>query len=322
MNHNIEDLRFIVGQSHPELGRKICDHLGIKPVEVDFGVYPEGNQWVQIKKNVRERRVIILQTSCPPVDFHVIQGALLIDAARSASADKITYLAPYFAYVRQDKKDRGRIPIGAKLMCDIFTKAAGAYRLGAVTLHSDTIQGFANVFDNLKPNRYICSALQEQSDLGINRDGWIVLAPDNGSSKMNSRMAQRLGLSYVGLIDKQRTGDEEVEIINLIADPEKIRGKKVLMFDDEIQSGGTAETVADYLVKEIGVQEVHFCAVHGVFTKGSLERINASSLTKVIVTNTIPQKHNGGKIIVIDISKYLANCIKNIYLGESVSALF
>ncbi len=322
MNHDIKDLRFIIGQSHPALGRKICGHLGIEPVEVDFGVYPEGNQWVQIKQNVRERKVVILQTSCPPVDFNVIQGALLIDAACRASADRITYLAPYFPYVRQDKKDRGRIAIGAKLVCDIFTEAAGAYRLCAVTLHSDPIQGFAKPFDNIKPDKCFCQALQEQVGLAINNDTWVVLAPDNGSSKINSRAARRLGLSYVGLIDKQRTGDEEVEIINLIADPEKIRGKKVLMFDDEIQSAGTAITDANYLFEIIGAQEVHFCAIHGILTEGSLERINGSRLTSVIVTNTIAQKNHSDKIKIVDISEHLAHCVRNIYLGESVSALF
>lgn len=320
MAKGLKGLKIFGGSSHPELTQKICERLGVPPIPVDCGTYPNENQWVHIKATVREHPVFIVQTSCPPVDFHIIQTALLIDAAARASADKITLVAPYFPYVRSDKKDQPRISIAAQLMCDIFTKAAGAYRLLSVELHNAPVQGFAKVFDNLHAGRFFCEALKEQGVLKTDGN-FVVVAPDKGGAPLNGNLAQKMGLPFGGMFDKKRLDSYNVKL-NLVADPGDIRGKNVIMFDDEILTATTIAEDANYLLEKAGVRSVYACAFHGVFAQGAIERIENSALSSVIVTNTIPQKGSNKKVRVVDISELLTEAIKRIYQGKPLSVLF
>lgn len=314
----LSDLMVVGGQSHPVLVASICKHLGVAPIPVEFGTYANTNQWVQIGKSVREHPVFIVQTSCEPVDFNIIQTALLIDAAARASADKITLIAPYFPYVRSDKKDKPRISIAAQLMCNVFTQAAGAFRLLAVELHSAQVQGFAKVFDNLHAGEFFCQSLKEQEMLETDNN-FVVVAPDRGGATLNGNLAQKMNLPLAGMFDKKRLGTHEVKI-RLVADLEDIRGKNIIMFDDEILTATTITEDANYLI-EVGAQSVRACAFHGVFAPGAIEKIEESPLSEVIVTNSIPQTKDG-KIRVVDISELLADAIFKIYTRGSLSELF
>lgn len=316
---SLKDIKVLGGESHPELTQKICRHLNVKPVPVEFGRYPNDDQWVWIKKTVREQMVFIVQTSCPPVDFYLMQTAMLSDAASRSSADKINVVAPYFPYVRSDKKDKPRISITAQLVCEMF-KAAGAYRLLSVELHSAQVQGFSKVFDNLHAGRFFCETLKEQGLLETS-DNLVVVAPDKGGAPLNGNLAQKMGLPLVGMFDKKRVDSYNVKV-NLVADPADIRDKNIVMFDDEILTATTICEDADYLIQKAGARSVHACAFHGVFAPGAIKRIEESSLNSVIVTNTIPQNHKSQKVKIVDISLLLAEAIKIIYLKRSLSALF
>ena len=309
------DLKIIGGASHPDLVNGICKHLNITPIATEFGIYPNDNQWVKIKDNIREHKVFIVQTSYAPVDHFLMQAMMLVDAAARASADRITLVTPYFPYVRSDKKDEPRIAITASLVCKML-EAAGVYRFLAMDLHSAQIQGFATVFDNLYGGSCLCDAVR-----GLVNDGCVVVAPDIGSAKLNRKLAVRAGIKFAGMFDKERVDSYNVNL-RLVADPKTIEGKHVFSFDDEILTGGTGMECASYLKKQVGAASFSLCAFHGILPGGTVGRIEDSDIDQIIVTNSIPQHHHSSKIIVVDIAPLLAEAIKRIYLGESLSELF
>lgn len=320
MDKDLKDLKIFGGSSHPELVDLICKQLDVEAVPVYSDTYPNENQWVRIGESIRGHPVFIIQTSCLPVDRNIIQMLLLIDAARRGSAEQITAVCPYFPYVRSDKKDEPRISIAAQLMCEMI-QAAGAERIVAIELHSPQVQGFAKIFDNLHAGSRFCEALQgklEIKDVNQFRQEFVVVSADIGRDKLNKNLAKKMGLRFAATIDKERVDTHKVEG-TIIGD---VKGKNVLIFDDEILTGSTVINAARLLLEEGEAKNVHACAFHGVFAPGAIERIENSPLNSVIVTNTIPQKTAGNKIKIVDISGLLADTIKKIYLKESVSALF
>lgn len=314
--NNLKDLKIIGGSSHLDLTSKICQHLGIAPVGIEYGKYPNDDQWVRISGSVRKKEVFIIQTAVPPVDYHLMQLLMLVDAAHRGSAKEITVITPYFFYVRSDKKDEPRISITAQLVCELV-KSAGADRIVSVELHTPQVQGYFKVFDNLQAGKFLCSAFYDQHIL---QDGdFAVIAPDKGGTTLNGDIAAKRNFPLIGFFDKKRIDSNKVKV-NFIGDPKDVKGKKIIMFDDEILTGGTLITDASEL-KKMGAEEIYGCAFHGIFAGDAIANIEKSDLTGVIVTNTLPQVLNS-RVRVVDISELLAEAIRRIYLGESVSELF
>lgn len=270
---------------------------------------------VQIDENVRECDVFVVQTSCPPVHKNLFELLMMIDALKSASAARITAVMPYIPYIRSDKKDRPRISISAKLVARLL-ETAGADRVLTMDLHTPQAQGFFDIpVDQLLGAGPICDRLKLE-DLS----NWILVAADVGETKDIGRYANRLDLQFA-IIDKRRVGDNtKPEAVHLIGN---VEDKTALIVDDEIASGGTLVTACEFLKKH-GAARVVASATHAVFSPGAIDRIEASWIDKVIVTDTIPVQRNRAsqKIEVLSTADLFASAIARIHDGRSVSALF
>lgn len=314
--NRFSDLRVFAGSSHEELTNEICEHLGIAPGKREIIQFSNENLLVQIEESVRESDVFVVQTSCPPVNEHIMETLILIDALKRASAARITAVLPYYPYVRSDKKDRPRIPITARLMADLL-EAAGADRVVTMDLHSPQIQGFFKIpLDHLQAAPLLAKFVRANVDT----DNAIVVASDAGEAKDAAAFASRLNID-IAIIDKRRTGhDENAIAANLIGD---VKGKTAILIDDEVASGGTLLQAADFLRRE-GAVEVIACATHAVFTGNAAEKLHNSGITQMAVTNTLPvppEKQFEG-LEVISVAELFADAIKRIHTGESVSELF
>ena len=307
-------LKIMTGSSNPELVREICEYLDILPCRQQIERSPNDNIKVKIQENVREDDVFVLQTSSPPVNDNFIELLLLIDALKYASARRITAILPYFPYVRSDKKDEPRISISARLMADLL-ETAGADRILTMTLHSPQIAAFSRIpVDQLWATSLLCNYLRTK-DLS----NAVVVAPDVGSADEASFYARRIDLP-LAIMDKRRHGDDEkAEILNIIGE---IEGKDVLLFDDEVLTGGSMMEAVK-LLKAKGARRIMAGCTHGVFSGTALERIDESPVEAFVVTNTLPlnREKPTGKIEVVSVARLLGDAIKAIHHGESVSRL-
>ena len=308
-------MRIFAGTAHPELARGICDALGMSLGASHVVRFSNDNMMVQIDENVRAKDVFVIQSSCPPVADHLLELLITIDALKHASAARITAVIPYFPYVRSDKKDRPRISIAARLVADLLL-TAGASRVLTMDLHSPQIQGFFRMpVDQLIAAPIICDHIRATRRL----DDYVLLAGDIGEAKGAGRYAERLKLP-VAIIDKRRADDsEKPRAVHMIGD---VRGKKVLIVDDEI---GTAATVleAARFALEKGASSVEAAAVHGVLCGSAVERLAASAVSAVIVTDTIPiPQSKRQKLEVLTVAGLFARAIAAVHRGESVSDLF
>lgn len=310
------DLRIFAGRSHCELTQAICSHLGVEPGKRDIVRFSNENLLVQIEESVREADVFVVQTSCPPVNEHIMELLIMIDALKRASAGRITAVLPYFPYVRSDKKDKPRIPITARLMADLL-EAAGADRVVTMDLHSPQIQGFFKIpLDHLQAGPLLADYIRSTTDL----ENAIVVASDAGEAKDAAAFANRLNLD-IAIIDKRRFGhDDRAVAANLIGD---VRGKRAILIDDEIASGGTMLQAAEFLRRE-GAVEVVACATHAVFTGNATQKIAGSAIARMAVTDTIPvnDEKRWDSLSVLSVAPLFANAIRRIHEGESVSTLF
>ena len=307
-------LKIMAGSSNPELVREICEYLDILPGRQQIERSSNDNIKVKIQENVREDDVFVLQTSSPPVNDNFIELLLLIDALKYASARRITAILPYFPYVRSDKKDEPRISISARLMADLL-ETAGADRILTMTLHSPQIAAFSRIpVDQLWATSLLCNYLRTK-DLS----NAVVVAPDVGSADEAGFYARRIDLP-LAIMDKRRHGDDEkAEILNIIGE---IEGKDVLLFDDEVLTGGSMMEAVK-LLKAKGARRIMAGCTHGVFSGNALERIDDSPVEAFVVTNTLPLKRDKptGKIEVVSVARLLGDAIKAIHHGESVSRL-
>ena len=303
------------GQSHRSLAEDICAHLGLRVGESKTIKFSNENLMVQIEENVREADVFVVQTAAPPLHQNIFELLILIDALKSASAARVTAVIPYFPYVRSDKKDRPRISITARLMADLIT-AAGADRVLTMDLHSAQIQGFFRCpTDQLQAINLICDHLKRRDLTDA-----VLVASDAGEAKDVARYTNRLDLP-MAIIDKRRDrDDEDPRAAHIIGD---IKGRSCILVDDEIASGGTL-LLATELLLERGAREVCGVATHAVLSGRALERIQSSPISEVIVTDTIPipQEKRIDKLKVISVARLLADAIRSIHDGTSVSALF
>ena len=315
MNPILDELKVFTGNGHPELAQSVCEYLDIPLGQAEVFKFANDNSFVQIRENIRQRDVFIIQPTCYPVNDNLMELLIMIDAFKRASAGRITAVVPYYGYGRTDKKDQPRVPITARLVADLLT-AAGADRLLTVDLHAGQIQGFFNIpVDELTtlPLMGQHFADKELQDL-------VVVAVDIGISKKARDMAERLG-APLAIIEKRRTGnDDKNETMNVIGD---VEGKIALTFDDEIDTGGTIVNSAKAL-SEQGVQEVYACVTHPVLSRNAAELMANSEFKEVVVTDTIPmsaEKRNG-KFTVLSVAPLLGEAIYRIHKGQSVGDLF
>ena len=307
-------LKIISGSSNPQLAGDICDYLDMPPGRVRIERSPNDNIKVKIEENVREDDVFVIQTSASPVNDHFIELLLLIDALKYASARRITAVLPYYPYVRSDKKDEPRISISARLVADLLEKA-GADRILTMTLHAPQIVAFSRIsVDQLWATSLICNHFRTK-DLGHA----AVVSPDVGSAEEAREYARRLDLP-LAIMDKRRHGDDEqAEIRDIIGD---IEGKDVLLFDDEVLTGGSMMEAIKVLEKK-GARRIMAGCTHGVFAGQALDKIAASPVERFVTTNTIPLPREKpiDKIEVLSVARLFGEAIKAIHHGESVSRL-
>lgn len=311
-----KDLRVFSGRSHPELADEICRHLGIDVGKREIIRFSNENILIHVEESVRESDVFVVQTSSPPVNEHLVEMLIFIDTLKRASAGRVTAVMPYFPYVRSDKKDRPRIPITARLMADLL-EAAGADRVLTMDLHAPQIQGFFKIpCDHLHAGPLLAEFVREHVPL----DNAVVVAGDAGEAKDAAKFASRLKLD-IAIIDKRRYAhDENAVAENLIGD---VDGKVAVLIDDEVASGGTLLQAANFLRKK-GAVEVIACATHPVFTGNAAEKLDASAISRMAVTNTLPVPvyKQFPKLDVLSVAELFADAIRRIHTGESVSTLF
>jgi ribose-phosphate pyrophosphokinase len=311
-------IKVFTGNAHPALAQEICADLGIELGKANTTRFSDGEFNFSIGENVRGHDVFIVQPTSPPTDSHLMELLIMCDAFVRASAQRVTAVIPYFGYARSDKKDRPRVPISAKLVSNLITKA-GAHRVLTVDLHASQIQGFFDI-----PVDHLFAAPVVVDYFNRNPiDNLIVVAPDTGGAERARAYAKRLNAG-LALCDKRRERANEADVMNIVGD---VRGKNCLIIDDMCDTGGTICKVAEALHKA-GANEVYACFTHGVLSGRAVENITGSFLKKVIVTNTIPVCDNGqplvegGKIEVLSVAPLLAQAIRSIHDETSVSSLF
>ncbi len=294
---------------------KVSLCLDIEPGDFLIGRFADGEVRVQIKRNIRGRDVYVIQSTGAPAE-NLLELLLLIDAAKRASAARVTAVIPYFGYARQDRKAEPRVPISAKLVAN-FIEVAGADRVLTVDLHADQIQGF---FDVPVDNLYATPIFKPYIDRLISEGKWMVVAPDVGSSKRAYRFAEILGNLPIALVDKRRVRPNEVESVRLIGE---VEGMNCLLVDDIIDSGGSLRK-ASATLKEHGANRIFAAVTHGVFSGNAKETLSKSGIEGILVTNTLPPRDERlpTNARVLDISPLLAEAIRRIHENRSVSELF
>lgn len=304
------------GRATRELTEAICQHLGIEPGKAEIFKFSNDNTFVRILENVRNEDVFVVQTSARPVDESLMELLIMVDALKRASVRYVTAVLPYFPYVRSDKKDQPRIPITARLVADLL-QTAGVDRTVTIDLTADQIQGFfAKPADQLTAMPVLAQYFREKGLADA-----VVVAPDPGAVKRAQRFAERLGLP-VAFVDKRRgpgTG-REVTATTVVGD---VRGRAVILFDEEIDRGSSICQAAELVVRD-GARQVFAAATHAVLSGPAVERLAAAGLAKVVVTDTVPvpdQKRWPG-LTVLSVAPLLAETIRRINSGESISALF
>ncbi len=307
-------LKIISGSSNPVLAEAICSKLNIKPTPVLLSTFSDGEIRVEIQDNVRGDDIYIIQSTCSPVNYNIMEVSLLLDALKRASAKRVTAVVPYYGYARQDRKVSPRAPISAKLVADILC-VAGMNRLMTIDVHAGQIQGFFNVpVDNLFA---VPVALEKIREIG---DNIVIVSPDAGGVERARAYAKRLNAS-LAIIDKRRDKPNQATAMHVIGD---VEGKIAVVVDDMIDTAGTIVAAADVLL-EHGATEVYACATHPVLSGPAVERLEKSQFKKVFVSDTIPlgEKGNGcAKIEVFSIADLLAKAIYNTHIESSVSVLF
>lgn len=310
-----DELCVLSGNAHPELAKDICDYLKIPIGKSEAFKFPNDNTFVRILENVRERDVFVVQPICFPVNDNLMELLIMIDAAKRASAGRVTALVPYYGYSRTDKKDQPRVPITARLVADLLT-AAGADRMLTVDLHAGQIQGFFNIpVDELTAVPLLVDYFREKylEDL-------VVVAIDIGISKRARDVAERLD-APLAIVEKRRDGNKSIaESLNVIGD---VGGKNVLTFDDEIDTAGSTIAAVNALIDR-GAKQVFSCVTHPILSGLASEKIENSTIQELVTTDTVPSsaKRPNGKIKVLSVAPLLGEAIRRIHQGQSVGALF
>lgn len=313
----MKDMAIFSGNANPKMAKAISKCLHVPLVDVFVGRFSEGEIRVQIKENIRGKDVFIIQPTSPPANDNLMELLILIDAARRASAARITAVLPYYGYARQDRKDQPRVPITAKLIANLLT-AAGVNRILTMDLHASQIQGFFDIpVDHLYGINTLCDYFLNKS---IMKKNLVVVAPDVGSIKMARAYSKKLGAA-LAVVDKRRSSPEKIEVMHILG---PVKGKTAILVDDIVATASSLVEAAEALKKK-EVNGVYAAISHGILSGNALERIRGCQIIKeVLITDSIPFKNskNNSKIKVISIAPLLAEAIHRIHNEESVSCLF
>lgn len=316
MNGN-NRLKVFSGRANIKLSENVARVLGDHLGRATLSNFPDGEISVRIEEDVRGRDVFVIQPTCPPVNENLMELLILLDAFKRASAARITAVLPYYGYARQDRKDVGRVPITAKLVANLLT-SAGANRVVGLDLHAAQIQGFFDIpVDHLHAGPVINEYIRS---LGIPKDEFVVLSPDEGSIKRALLHQKKLGGS-IAIVDKRRSSATETRQANLIGC--SLQGKVAALFDDMITTGGSVVGAAN-VAKCNGAREIYACATHAVLCGPAVERLRDAPIKELVVTDSIPLPPNKQlpNIRVLSVAPLLADAIKRIHMNESVSKLF
>ncbi len=309
------ELKLFSGSAHPELAREIAQYLGLPMGQCRLRRFPDTEVSFQIDENIRGTDVFIVQPTCAPVDEHIMEMLIMIDAFRRSSAARITAVIPYYGYARQDRKDKPRVPISAKLVANILS-ASGVDRVLTMDLHKAQIQGFFDIpVDHLFAAPVIIDHLSKMTFPSL-----TIVAPDAGGAERARAYAKRLD-AELAVIDKRRSDDGTAEVMNVVGD---VAGRTCIIQDDIIDTAGTIVKAANAL-KDNGAGRIFACAVHGVLSGPAFEKIDKAPIEKLIVTNTIPlngDRSKNPKIVSLSVAKLLAQAIRSIHEESSVSSLF
>jgi ribose-phosphate pyrophosphokinase len=310
-----DEMKIFSGSASQELASGACEHVYEVMGKATIGQFSDGEVHVQIGENIRGKDVFIINSTAPPINRNIMELLILVDAARRASASRVTAVLPYFGYARQDRKDKPRAPITAKLVSNLIV-TAGANRVLTVDLHADQIQGFFDVpVDHLSGNVELVKHMQK-----IKGPDLVVVSPDMGSVRRAREAANRMD-APLAIVDKRRPRENESEVMNLIGE---VKGRRAIIFDDMIDTAGTLVKAAQ-AVMDHGAISVSACATHAVLSGNAVQRIEDSVLSEVIVGDTIPlrdEAKSSTKIKVITFAPLIGEAIKRIHEEKSVSLLF
>ena len=308
-------MRLFGGSSNPTLTLEVCNYLDIAPGKITSKTFSDGEIQVEIGENVRGLETFILQSTCPPVNDNIMQLLIIMDALRRASARSVTAVIPYYGYARQDRKVKPRVPISAKLVADLIT-TGGANRVVSMDLHAGQIQAYFNIpVDNIFAAPILLKYMENHF-----ADNLVIVSPDAGGVERARAFAKRLDAS-LAIIDKRREQPNEARAMNIIGD---VAGKTAVILDDMVDTAGTL-TQAAAALQARGASAIHACATHPVLSGPAIDRIEASPIDFLVVTNTIPLNGKAQaceKIKVLSIAELLGETIKRIYKSHSVSTLF
>ncbi|MCA9176900.1 MAG: ribose-phosphate pyrophosphokinase [Planctomycetales bacterium] len=311
-----QGLKVFSGRANLPLAQQICECLRQPLGRVQLGNHPDGENYCKIEEDVRGRDVFLLQPTCPPVNDNLLELLIMIDSCKRASANRITAVIPYFGYARQDRKDEGRVPITAKLVANVITRA-GADRVVAMDLHAAQIQGF---FDVPVDHLYAGPVLDRHfAALGLTGDEVVVVSPDEGSIKRAIGHNRRIG-GKLAIVDKRRSSATQTAQENIIGGP--VEGRVALVFDDMISTAGSICGAAQK-VHDAGAREIHVAATHAVFCGDAIKRLHDAPISSVVVTDSIPLDNvDLPKLKVLSVAPLLAEAIRRIHHNQSISQMF
>lgn len=313
MLRGIPEMKIITGTAHPKLAKDICAFLGVPLTDATVTSFPDGETFVKVNENIRGRDVYIVQPTCPPTNQNLMELLIMVDAARRASAARITAVIPFFGYARQDRKDQPRVPITAKLVANLLA-AAGVDRVLTMDLHAQQLQGFFDIpVDHLYAMPVMINYLQA---LGLK--DLVVVSPDVGGVKMASAYAQALGAG-LAIVVKRRKNATQTEAIAVIGE---VEGKNVMIVDDLTETAGTL-TGAAGILRAHGVRDIYAGVSHAVLTDLAVERLKSSEIKELITTDSVPVRAEAdGRVKVLSVAQLLGEGIRRIHDDESVSSLF
>lgn len=306
-------MRLFTGSAHQQLAKDIASYLGQEIGNAIVTSFPDGETFVKINDNIRGRDVFIVQPTCPPTNQNIMELLIMVDAARRASADRITAVIPFFGYARQDRKDQPRVPITAKLIANLLV-AAGVERVLTMDLHAQQLQGFFDIpVDHLYAFPVMVKHIRQ-----MKLDNLVVVSPDVGGVKMASAYASALDAG-LAIVVKQRRSATEVDASHVIGE---VEGKNILIIDDLTETAGTLTSAAKKL-KTLGVSDIYAGVSHAVLTDLAVQRLKSSDIKELITTDSVPIRHDvEDKVRILSIAELLGEGIRRIHEGESVSSLF
>jgi ribose-phosphate pyrophosphokinase len=312
------ELKIFTGNSNPQLAHKVAAYLQVRMGDITVKKFSDGESFVKINENVRGKDVFIIQSTCAPANESLMELLVMLDAFKRASPERITAVIPYYGYARQDRKDSPRTPISARLVADLL-QAAGVGRIFSLDLHAAQIQGFYNIpVDHLFAAPVLVKRMQEI--LKPSKNEVVLVSPDAGGVERTRAYAKRLN-SAIAIADKRRDGPGKIAEVNIIGD---VKGKEAILLDDLVDTAGTLTQVASVLLDQ-GAAKVWASATHAVLSGPAVQRINASPIERLLVTDTIPTDEKVklcSKLEVLTVSELLGDAIDRIHRGDSVSSLF